>query len=221
LQLLDYCLLIKPSVFGEYEQEMCVNMAGTGGRPVNAKAGADLKVAALRLIREKGYENVSIAAIATEAGVARQTLYNRWNTKADLVLEAVFEATRSYAADPVRDAAKTCRQLLEEFLTNVFAHLNVDGDILRALIAAAQQDATFQNALYTRFVQPREQMITTLLSEARDRAELSPDCDPEMVSTFIHGAFWYRLLNRKALDAKLAKDITSEVFNRPFRSASS
>jgi len=190
-----------------------MTIAGTGGRPVNAQAGAALKAAALHLIREKGYENVSIAAIASKAGVARQTLYNRWNTKADLVLDAVFEATHNFAAEPVRTEGKSCPLLLEEFLTNVFVHLNVDGDILRALIAAAQQDATFQTAFYGNFVQPREKMITALLSEAQARNELSPDRNPEMLSSFIHGAFWYRLLNRKTLDAAFAKEITAEVFH--------
>ena len=54
----------------------------SGGRPANEEASAALKAAALRLVRETGYEKVSIAAIIAEAGVARQTLYNRWDTKA-------------------------------------------------------------------------------------------------------------------------------------------
>lgn len=184
----------------------------SGGRPVSAKAGIALKAAALHLIRERGYEKVSIAAISREAGVARQTLYNRWNTKADLVLEAVFEETHNYAAEPVLDDTKDCRSLLEEFLTQVFDHLQIDGDTLRAIIASAQQDATFQASFYTNFVIPRERMITAVLHQAQQRGELSPHRNPEMISTFIHGAFWYRLLNRRPLDAKFAKDVISEAF---------
>lgn len=183
-----------------------------GGRPVNTKASAALKAAALRLIRENGYENVSIAAIVKEASVARQTLYNRWNTKADLVLEAVFEETNTYAAEPVWDDAKDSRALLEDFLTKVFEHLNVDGDTLRALIASAQQDAAFHASFYKGFVLPREKMITALLQQAQERGELSLTRNPEMLSTLIHGAFWYRLLNRGMLDAKFAKNLTFEAF---------
>jgi AcrR family transcriptional regulator len=188
--------------------------AGPGGRPVNVQAGAALKAAALHLVRAQGYEKVSIAAIAKEAGVARQTLYNRWKTKADLVLEAVFEETHNYATDPVIDHTSDCRALLQNFLTKIFDHLNIDGDTLRALIAAAQQDVAFQQAFYTSFVQPREKMITALLKKAQERNELPSACDAEMLSTFIHGAFWYRLLNRRTLDAALARDITSQVFDR-------
>lgn len=183
-----------------------------GGRPVNTKASAALKAAALRLIRENGYENVSIASIIKEAGVARQTLYNRWKTKADLVLEAVFEETNAYAAEPVWDNAKDSRALLEEFLTKVFEHLKIDGDTLRALIASAQQDTAFHASFYRGFVLPREKMITALLQQAQERGELSLSRNPEMLSTLIHGAFWYRLLNRGTLDAKFAKNVTSEAF---------
>ncbi len=183
-----------------------------GGRPINAQASTALKAAALHLVREYGYENVSIAAIIKEAGVARQTLYNRWSTKADLVLEAVFEATNTYAAQPRWDDAKDCRTLLEEFLVKIFEHLNIDGDTLRALVASAQRDAAFQASFYTRFVLPREEMITSLLRHAQERGELSSGRDAVMMSALVHGAFWYRLLNRNPLDAKLAKDITSEIF---------
>ena len=86
----------------------------SGGRPANEEASAALKAAALRLVRETGYEKVSIAAIIAEAGVARQTLYNRWDTKADLILEAIFEATNSYAAEPDMERAQDYRAQLEQ-----------------------------------------------------------------------------------------------------------
>lgn len=184
----------------------------SGGRPVDVEASAALKAAALRLVREKGYEKVSVAAIVKDAGVARQTLYNRWNTKADLVLEAVFEETNSYAAEPIWDGAQDCRTLLEEFLTSIFEHLNSSGGTYRALIASAQQDPIFQASFYANFVLPREKMITALLNRAQERGELAPSRNTEMLSTLIHGAFWYRLLNNGILDVKFAKDVISETF---------
>jgi len=184
----------------------------TGGRPVNAEASVALKAAALRLVRANGYEKVSIAAIIADAGVARQTLYNRWNTKADLVLEAVFEETNTYAAEPVWDDAKECRVLLETFLTKIFAHLNIDGSTLRALIASAQQNPVFHASFHKDFVLPREKMITALLHRAQERGELAPDRNVDILTTLIHGAFWYRLLNNEKLDEQFAKDLTSEAF---------
>lgn len=182
------------------------------GRPANQDASTALKAVALRLDRELGYEKVSVSEIIEQAGVARQTLYNRWNTKADLVLEAVFEQSNTYAAEPSWDGAEDCRTLLEDFLIRIFEHLRIDGDTLRALIAASQQDAKFHKSFHANFVLPREEMITAVLRRAQDRGELSAGRNVETLSALIHGAFWYRLLNRGVLDAGFAKEIVAETF---------
>lgn len=182
------------------------------GRPYDAQSGRALKAAALKLMGEKGYAGVSIAAITAAAGVARQTLYNRWNGKADLVLEALFEEADLYAAAPVADAETASAQLLERFLRDVFGFLAQHRDVMAALIAAAQSDAAFNTALRERFVLPRERIVTELLERAQARGELSAGRDPQMLSAFVHGAFWYRLLNDQPLDAALAQAITKEIF---------
>ncbi|SNT01096.1 TetR/AcrR family transcriptional regulator [Tropicimonas sediminicola] len=182
------------------------------GRPPNAATSAALKEAALRLMREYGYRKVSIADIASAAGVARQTLYNRWKTKADLVLEAVFEETALVAAEPDAAGEESCRVQLETFLSNVFRHLDRDGDAMRSLIAAAQEDESFQEEFRTRFILPREEMVTGLLRRAQERGEIGRNRDPEFLSTLIHGAMWYRMLNGQVVDAAFAHDIVEEVF---------
>ncbi|WP_102223142.1 TetR/AcrR family transcriptional regulator [Acidimangrovimonas sediminis] len=185
-----------------------------GGRPRDAEAGDALKAAALRLVRERGYARVTTAEIARSAGVARQTLYNRWNSKADLVLDAVFEAAvRSDLAvagpDPLRDDFPA---RLRRFLEGVFTRIAGDGDSLRSLIAAAQDAPEFRAALHERLVAPREAIVTALLREAQVAGQLAPRRDPVMLSRMIHGAFWYALLNGQPLDAELARAITAEVF---------
>ena len=55
-------------------------------------------------------------------------------------------------------------------------------------------------------------MITAVLRRAQDRGELSPGRNVETLSTLIHGAFWYRLLNRGVLDAGVANEIVAETF---------
>ena len=184
----------------------------TSGRPRDVSADAALKSAALGLVRARGYGKVSIAAIVAAAGVARQTLYNRWSSKAELVLDAVFEEVGRYAAAPIGDDGTNAAEQLEAFLIQVFAHLEEDGETLRAIIAAAQEDADFQRLFRERFVLPREAMVTDLLRRAQARGEIVPARDPEMLSAMIHGAFWYRMLNGFALDKGLARAIRDEVF---------
>ena len=182
------------------------------GRPRDRAADDTIRKAALKLVRERGYRNVAITTIAREAGVARQSVYNRWATKADLVLDAVFEDTGRNAepASPTPDIS--CRMHLEAFLERVFDHSGSDGGTLRALIAAAQEDPDFQNAFRERFVKPREELVTRLLIEAQDRGELPRSADPDLLSAMVHGTFWYRLFNGRDLDHGLAREIAASVF---------
>lgn len=184
------------------------------GRPADAEASARLKAAALRLTRQKGYSGVSIAAIIAEAGVARQTLYNRWKTKADLVLEALFEQAGLQVARPDATAAGGYGPALAAFLAEVFGHLEQDGDLLRNLIAAAQEDPQFRESFRHRFVDPREAIVLDFLAEAQAAGALPRGSDPEMLSAFIHGAFWYRLLNARPLGPDLAARIAAQIFAR-------
>lgn len=199
---------------GGHMQSKTNNSDRASGRPRDISADEALKSAALRLVREKGYGKVTIAAIIAAAGVARQTLYNRWKTKAELVLEAVFEEVGRYAAAPLADDGTRAADQLEAFLCQVFAHLAEDGGTLRAIIAAAQDDQDFQRHFRDRFVLPREAMVTDLLRRAQTGGELDPERDPEILSAMLHGAFWYRLLNGYALDAGLARAIVDEIFRR-------
>ncbi|MBE3636800.1 TetR/AcrR family transcriptional regulator [Mangrovicoccus algicola] len=184
------------------------------GRPPDRQAGRAVRQAALQLMREKGYAGVSIAAIAARAGVARQTLYNRWPTKADLVLDAVFEETGRNAPALPGGAPPEGQAGLEAFLLQVLGHLQQDGDPLRALIAAAQHDPVFRDALRARFVLPRERIVTDLLIRAQARGEIAAHRDPGLLSQLVHGIFWYRLLNGQELDAALAREIAAEIFGR-------
>src|SRR6201996_1811668 len=51
--------------------------------------------AALAVLAEQGYENMTIDMVAAHAGMARATVYRRWTTKADLVFEAVSRMSHS------------------------------------------------------------------------------------------------------------------------------
>lgn len=60
------------------------------GRPRDPRTDTAIMVAARRLLVEIGYDQVSIEAIAREAGVSRPTVYRRWPSKAHVVFEAAF-----------------------------------------------------------------------------------------------------------------------------------
>ncbi|MHA3976140.1 TetR/AcrR family transcriptional regulator [Halovulum sp. GXIMD14794] len=179
------------------------------GRPRDDAAGPALKKAARKLVREHGYGAVSIGQIIAAAGVSRQTLYRRWDSKADLVLEAFFESAGS-PPDPAPGAP--IRPALEAFLLQIFRHLEQDGGAIRNLIASAQTDPAFLTGFRENFVIPRERMVTDLLDRAVAERQLPPGFDIATATQMLHGGFWYRMLNGQPLDEAFARAMVAAIW---------
>jgi AcrR family transcriptional regulator len=60
------------------------------GRPRDPRTQSDIMGATRRLLARDGYDQVTIDAIAREAGVSRPTVYRRWPSKAHVIFEAAF-----------------------------------------------------------------------------------------------------------------------------------
>ncbi len=79
------------------EQSESISAPNKGGRRRDHSRDAVILEAALDVLAETGYDGMTIDMVAVRAGVARATVYRRWPTKIDLVLQAV----RRLAPEPV------------------------------------------------------------------------------------------------------------------------
>ncbi|MFC7448417.1 helix-turn-helix domain-containing protein [Rhodococcus daqingensis] len=69
-------------------------MTNTGsGRPRDPHIDAEVLTAARELLVEVGYDQLSMRSIAARAGVSRSAIDRRWDSKAQLVLDAVLGVT--------------------------------------------------------------------------------------------------------------------------------
>src|SRR3546814_344731 len=59
------------------------------GRKRDHTRDADILEAALEVLAETGYEGMTIDQVATRARAGKATLYRRWSSKAELVIDAV------------------------------------------------------------------------------------------------------------------------------------
>jgi len=67
---------------------------GRGGRPRDPSRDEVIRAAILRVLAESGYAGLTMDAVASAAGVGKATIYRRWRTKSDLVLDAVAELSQ-------------------------------------------------------------------------------------------------------------------------------
>lgn len=97
------------------------------GRPTREQAEArhaELLEASLDHFLDKGFEQATIEAIASDVGMTKRTVYARYTDKAELFRAAVNRAIVQHAASPERIAATDCGDL-EQTLVNI-AMLRID-----------------------------------------------------------------------------------------------
>ncbi|MGH3263328.1 MAG: helix-turn-helix domain-containing protein, partial [Trebonia sp.] len=110
-----------------------------GGRPRDPSRADAIRAAVLDLLVEQGYERVTIEAVAERAGAGKATVYRRWASKAELVLDAVADlhGPVGMAADTgslTGDFAQLCAAMSGKLEARTLA-------IVQGLVSALPHDA--------------------------------------------------------------------------------
>jgi AcrR family transcriptional regulator len=116
-----------------------------GGRPRDPSRDEVIRAAILRLLAEVGYGGLTMDAVASEAGVGKATIYRRWRTKQDLVIDTISDLNRAIAVPPDTGSVEgDVRQLMDLVVTMVASPA---GAAIRSLLPAMQ----YQPALVEAF----------------------------------------------------------------------
>src|SRR3954451_21790766 len=71
-----------------------------GGRPRDPSRDEAIRAALLRLLGEVGYGGLPMDALAQAAGVGKATIYRRWRTKQDLIVDSISDLGSLLTAPP-------------------------------------------------------------------------------------------------------------------------
>jgi AcrR family transcriptional regulator len=185
------------------------------GRPRSEPARQAILTAALDLVGECGYAALTIEGIAARAGVAKQTIYKWWPSKADVLLDA--GAAKADLHVPVSDHGSYAADL-RAFLTASYAVAGKQplADLLRALMAQAQIDPEFGQRFRTAFLERRRDALAVITDRARERGDLPPSPPADVTADIIFGTIWYRVLaTRQRLDRRLADHLIAMLAPPP------
>ena len=189
------------------------NLSRSPGRPRDESVGPVIRQAAKELVVAHGYEAVTTEAIARAAGVSKQTIYRRWRTKADLVLDAFLEHARTRVDDGGSGAATPVEPELAGFLHRTFVALESTGPAVRSLMAWAQQDPEFRASFRARFIEPRRAALRGILERALNGDQKDADRALNAAVIALYGAVWYRLLLDEPVDAQFASELARVILN--------
>jgi AcrR family transcriptional regulator len=173
----------------------------------------------LDILSVGGYAALTFQEVAERAEVSRSTLYRRWATRADMVLDAISESI--FGGIKVADTGSLAGDM-RATLTKMGQMLN--SPIGQGALAAAAEIergpefAAHRRALWDR----RFADFGPLFARARERQELSPAFDTEAALAMIAGALYYRVLvmgrdiDKAWIDRVLAQFIAS-TWHKPRR----
>jgi AcrR family transcriptional regulator len=180
------------------------------GRPRSPEVHGAILDAAIALIREVGYDAVTMDGIAVRAGVGKAALYRRWTSKEALVVEALG---RLVATMPVPDTGT----LADDVRLIMRAHLHMYADpasglLLSGIVAAMARSKPIARAVRRGFVATRHDALRTALARGVARRELRDDVDLDLVVEMLNAPLFYRyLLSGRRVDEALVAAVTASV----------
>ncbi|MBA2559916.1 MAG: TetR/AcrR family transcriptional regulator [Propionibacteriales bacterium] len=167
--------------------------------------------ATVNLLASAGYDRLTMDAVATEAKASKATLYRRWATKAELVVDAIARAKGAPHANVV-DTGSLRGDLLAMACDKGGLNDPHALKVVSSVITALQHDQEFSDAFHERFLQPTVARTRAIYERAKQRGEISEDVDLDILThvlaaVILHRAFVLRL----SVDDDTVKQIIDEV----------
>jgi AcrR family transcriptional regulator len=181
------------------------------GRPRSEESRQSILRSTLKLLKQEGgFPELSIEAIAADAGVGKTTVYRWWPTKAALVADAFSASAEAELRFP--DTGDVCRDMSLQMRRLIRIFRSDRGKIVAALLAGGQSDPELIEAFRERFLFPRRRQAYRTLQRGIDRGELPPACDFDLILDSLYGPIYMRFLIRHAkLDEAFADEICGIV----------
>jgi AcrR family transcriptional regulator len=165
------------------------------GRKRDHTRDPEILQAALEVLAETGYDGMTVDMVAARAKAGKATLYRRWPSKAELVIDAVACMKQSDIDFANLPDTGTLRG---DLVAMIKPHAIEDGErklqVMAGLLSMLSRDPGLAQAVNAAIVEPRAKVNRILMRRAADRGEIAADCDIETLSLIAPSMAAYRVL---------------------------
>jgi AcrR family transcriptional regulator len=161
------------------------------GRPRDPHIGDAVLAATVEVLSQVGYARLTLEEVARRAGTTKPSIYRRWRSRQQLVLDALGRTIDSGEARLLDTGCVACDLAggVGVFLT---AFRRMPPGVLAALLTdcAGQLRTTFM----TRLFEPPRQTVGEIVDRAKARGDLRADLDRELAVDLLASLVYYRAL---------------------------
>jgi AcrR family transcriptional regulator len=167
--------------------------------------------ATMRMLATSGYDRLTMDAVAADAHASKATLYRRWTTKADLVVDALVWL-KSCMPHQAPNTGSLRDDLLSMACTEGGLTDRMPLAVFGALITAMQRDDELAEAFQNRFLAPLEQRGRLVFERAQQRGEIAPDADLRLLGSVLPAiAIHHALTRNQPVKRDLVEQIIDDV----------
>ncbi|UOE95838.1 TetR/AcrR family transcriptional regulator [Alkalihalobacillus sp. LMS39] len=161
------------------------------GRPLDMSRNEVILTTTLQLLAENGFDALTIDAVAAKAKVGKATIYRRWSSKADLVIDAASMISPFQKLEESLNREQDVREQLVDMLSFLF---QCDDDkaqtMLTAIYNAASSNEKVEKALRNEFYWRHREAIKSIVcpflkkghSLTEEEFDLLADIGPALIT---------------------------------------
>lgn len=192
------------------QEAAALGNAPTRGRPRDASRDAALRTAAMEVLAEVGYRALTMDAVAARARAGKATIYRRWESKLDLVIDTCTQLVQRNIPEP--DSGSVDGDL-REFLS-AFASLLTGpaGKAAQALVGELPHEPELAAAFRASFLLPQRDVLRHIIERGIERGEIRTEAPLDTVVELAGAALIYRLMiSGEQLDTRFVERLLDEA----------
>src|SRR5690242_431195 len=174
-----------------------------------------IRAAAYDELTEAGYTAFSVENVAARARTGKASIYRRWPTKAELVMDALLSEMPTPAQCGLEmhlPPHMSTADALHRVAGRIAAIMQSPaGQAMRAIKCEALADPELAQLIDDRFQAPRREALLALLRRGVERGEVRPEAVTTLVADLVPAIFTFRIImQREALNAREITEIVDQ-----------
>ena len=183
---------------------------GSKGRPRSDDSTNRIRKAAIKLLKEKPFFEISMDEIAAASGSSKTTIYRRWQSLEELCADSFFYE----AKDLIRfDDTGSLEKDLTQALVRFGRFLNGPwGRALRTLIGSTALKSSAAEVVMRNYYSLRWKQISEALERGKKRGEIGRNVNTNHLTDRLFGPVFYKfLIRREAIDDTYCKELIAHL----------